>query len=52
MPQQTDKDIATSGPEDLERTPMQNVNDLRPAAKRKDRSAHRAHTWLYDDLLA
>lgn len=37
---------------DLERAPMAGVKDLRPARGRDDRSAHRAHAWLYDDLLA
>lgn len=49
----TDKmDVPAKSPADLERAPTPGVKDLRPARRRDDRSAHRAHAWLYDDLLA
>lgn len=45
-------DTPATTPVDLERAPTPGVKDLRPTRGRDDRSAHRAHAWLYDDLLA
>jgi hypothetical protein len=47
-----DTDIPAIGPADLERAPAPDVKDVRKSHTRDDRSAHRAHAWLYDDLLA
>jgi hypothetical protein len=45
-------DRKEAAPTDAEQSPRPEVKDIRTEARKDDRSAHRAHAWLYEDLLA
>ncbi len=45
-------DRKAGNPDDRERTPTHDVKDVRTTGTVGDRSGHRDHTWLYEDLLA
>lgn len=41
----------TDRPADSAATPRETIADLRGDGTHGDRSQHRAHAWLYEDLL-